>query len=359
MKAILTFIAFLSLGYCESGYLSVVEMDAEQQNAANLKTRRLRKQIVRKEAIWPGKIRNSSQNLVEIAAPTEGVLYPSDHVRGQSIDKGMELALLDPAIVEEYHDIESELTEAIIMAKRESEEVDRLKSLSRDGSVSKKDIQDALARQKVLNKKVEILEEHLDWLSEGGQLLQTAPIRIVSAKQGILEFVPQARQKWVQRGELLYSIRSPGAFEVAIDLYPSIYNQVGNIDSLSLNGLDLTSLRLESGTPPPLVANLQSKESGLVSGASVSVKALMREPKPILCLNPQELIREGSDGLVFLDIGEGHFGLRKVVLGLETSECIEVSEGVESGDFIVSEGVWQLYLLARGTQGGDHSGHSH
>ncbi len=358
MKLVLLFLVFLSSAFCESSFLSVVDMNADQQNAAGLKTRRLRKQVVRSEVIWPGKVRNSSRSLVEVAAPAEGILYASDLKTGQAVKKGEELGLIDPAILEEYHDLESDWHEATVMLKREAEELQRLQKLDRDGSVSKREIQDSLARHKVWEKKVEILKDHLQWLSNGASLLETAPISLTSQDRGVLESVPEVGQKWVNRGETLYRLRKQGHFEVLVDLYPSIYSQLHRVDKLRVGDVDLSSLRVESGNPPTLVADLQTEDKWLVSGAVVSVTALMAGQKPLLCLRPEELIREGSEALVFLDIGEGHFGLRKVKTGEETSKCIEAISGVDPGEFIVSEGIWQLYLLARGSQGGDH-GHAH
>jgi hypothetical protein len=149
------------------------------------------------------------------------------------------------------------------------------------------------------------------------------------------------------------------SLQVEIKVYPSLMEKIPDLQKLKMDGVEITDPRLVSGVPPLLVADVAPENQYLVSGSTVAVTAAFQQKQPALCLQPDELIREGSDGVVFLDMGDGHFGMRKVTLGKDFGRCLELLSGAEAGEFIVSSGVWQMYLMARSSQGGDHHGHSH
>lgn len=66
-------------------------------------------------------------------------------------------------------------------------------------------------------------------------------------------------------------------------------------------------------------------------------------PKSEIIVIPREaLIRTGGDERVILSMGNGRFQPRKVVAGIESGDWVEISNGLEEGDVVVTSGQFLL-----------------
>jgi multidrug efflux pump subunit AcrA (membrane-fusion protein) len=83
-----------------------------------------------------------------------------------------------------------------------------------------------------------------------------------------------------------------------------------------------------------------TNEKGLLKPemfANVSIRASVRTD--VLAISEEALIRSGRRNLVFIALGEGRFEPRAVKVGIETGDgWIEISEGLDEGELIVSSG---------------------
>lgn len=71
--------------------------------------------------------------------------------------------------------------------------------------------------------------------------------------------------------------------------------------------------------------------------------SLLAEEKPATLLVPREAVIRSSDtARVILALGEGRFSVRPIKIGLETSEQIEVLEGLQEGEQVVTSGQFLL-----------------
>ena len=62
-------------------------------------------------------------------------------------------------------------------------------------------------------------------------------------------------------------------------------------------------------------------------------------PKKNIIVIPLEgLIRTGRDERVIIDLGDGRFEARNVVAGIESGDYVEIMQGVEEGERIVTSG---------------------
>ncbi len=73
--------------------------------------------------------------------------------------------------------------------------------------------------------------------------------------------------------------------------------------------------------------------------AKVTVYA---DPKSEIIVIPREAVIRGSQNRVILSMGKGRFQPREVVIGIESGDWIEVTEGLDEGDVVVTSGQFLL-----------------
>lgn len=94
---------------------------------------------------------------------------------------------------------------------------------------------------------------------------------------------------------------------------------------------------------------------GLFGRARIAVDDPGAEPKPVLAVPRDALIEVAGKTVVFVRGEGGVFELHEVVLGTAGAGVVEVLQGLQEGEAVVTRGAWTLKsVLLKGTFGEDH-----
>ena len=91
-------------------------------------------------------------------------------------------------------------------------------------------------------------------------------------------------------------------------------------------------------------------------GARYPVNVYVSEPSNTLVLPASAIIDDGGQAVVYVQSGGETFARRAVVLGIQDGPWVEVLNGVEPNEWVVSEGAYYVKLASTG---GDAIGHGH
>lgn len=91
-------------------------------------------------------------------------------------------------------------------------------------------------------------------------------------------------------------------------------------------------------------------------GARLFVQVYVDQANDTLAVPASSIIDDGGQPVVYVQSGGETFARRSVVLGIQDGPWIEVIQGVEPGEWVVSQGAYYVKLAATG---GDTIGHGH
>ena len=82
----------------------------------------------------------------------------------------------------------------------------------------------------------------------------------------------------------------------------------------------------------------ENPDEGLKPNMYANVRIFGGPKKNIIVIPLEGLIRTGRDERVIIDLGDGRFEARNVVAGIESGDYVEIMQGVEEGERIVTSG---------------------
>lgn len=350
------------------GALAVVDVNKHEAEAMQLTLDRPFVSETGVSISLKGEIDSFPGSIVEILAPVRGLfLLMPDLYEGAQIQKGQKLGTLIPLPDEEFMDLDRLAFSAQVLKQKEQSELSRVENLISSQSASQKALIDAKANAQIAKKEEEIWRKHRKVFDDFSSLdhEHEGSMPIYATKAGMLLSLPRASRIVAFGGEALFRIQDPegwllAEFEATPELR-EIYSRKGEMKIISsLGNFKGFNPWLSQKEKDVFLVSQVKADSGLIAGMRVEGDYSLPGTKLKLCVAPQALIREGEDALLFTQEEDGHYAMRKIKLGEESRNCMQVVSGLRMEDQIVSGGVWQLYMKARMPQdGGGHSGHSH
>jgi RND family efflux transporter MFP subunit len=328
-------------------------------------------------------LRPASDGEAAVTAPFDGrISAPSGGVPhvGQRLETGQIIGYVVPSLgAGEISQLRAEVRKANVEFDRAEREVERIRPLAESGAVAQKRLQDAASDLEVARANVEQAEQRLrqyrnlasrgggsngrvairspidgtvvertvvdgGFISSGDQLL-----RVVDRSQLWLEaHVPEADLPRIGQPTGAWFKPSPDAAAVALDV---------------ADGAELVSFG-EVVDPTtrtvPLIFALDSAttDEGLRIGAFVKAHVFSGEPKQVVAIPASAVLDEKGLDVVFVMKGGESFERRTVRLGMRDRGMVEVLDGVEPGEHVVSQGVYYVKLASTSTGSVGH-GHAH
>ena len=194
-------------------------------------------------------------------------------------------------------------------------------------------------------------------------------ITLLAPASGIIARIDVSEGQYVSEGSPLYRIERLDKVWVEAQLYASEARmaRIGDQVRVQVNGFEnsLVQGRIIFFSPELLQRNqvvtlrvqIDNSEKRFVPGMQASV-VLSRSGRRALVLPIDAVIRDNSGNRIWVQAGDGSFNVRMVSTGEETSDEIEITEGVEEKENVVITGAYLLYsesVLKKGLNQHQHS----
>jgi multidrug efflux pump subunit AcrA (membrane-fusion protein) len=108
----------------------------------------------------------------------------------------------------------------------------------------------------------------------------------------------------------------------------------------------------------PVVLEYPVGQGPALLGASLTAHVYTDAARPRLSVPASAVIDDGGRPVVYVQIGGESFARRAVELGIRDGPWLEVLQGVEAGERVVSTGAYHVKLAAAGGEAIGH-GHAH
>jgi len=359
----------------EEGGISFLK---EQQWVLDFGTALVVERTMRESLTAPGEVRPISGGEALVAASMSGRLEAGNTVPrlGAVVTKGDVVARLFPRVENpaDRTGLELAVNETETALSLANKETARAARLVTAGAVPSRRLEEAKAAQATAEARLKAARERLSKYEndrsagsaagEGSAFALRAPITGVVTEIGA---VPGA---FVDQGAVICRI-------VAVDpvyLVASI-NEADIAKARSATGGEAIAPGLPQALPLgrlvsvgrmvdpssrtlPLTYQVANRQGLLAIGQAVSVRLYTTGSRKVATIPQSAVVDDAGTPVVFVQAGGESFTRRGVKLGIRDGDQIEVLEGVQAGDRVVSRGAYLVRLAALSTQIPAH-GHVH
>lgn len=350
----------------------------EQQWSLDFATERAAERSMRESLEAPAQVRPRSGGEAEVTAPVSGRLDPSGPfpVIGAAVSKGETLASLIPAAPapSDLPVLELAVAEArtaLELARKDRGRVERLVAV---GAVPARRLDEARAAEETAAARWESAQARLAHF-ENTRRAEGAPARdsiflLRSPIAGVVAEVKTSAGANVQAGESPFRI-------VAVD---TVY-VVGSVPEReihrvrSLSGAEIAVPGLQRTLSPgrlvtvgrlidpesrtlSVVYEVANRDRRLAIGQAVSLRLFTSGSRRAITVSEEAVVDDGGRPVVFVQVAGESFARRPVRLGSRESGYVQVLDGLERGDRVVSRGAYLVRLAAVSNQRLGH-GHVH
>ncbi len=299
-----------------------------------------------------------------VTAPTTGVVLwdraGGPPVPGAELSRGELLGhVIGAASAEHWTAVRMEAESARAAAQRATAEVARLEPLVGEGLVAELRLVEARAAQNQAEARVRAAEDRERQLA--GSTGQALPLRAVAG--GVITDVRQEHGQAVHAGEPLLLVadpssavlraRVPAADVAGMDRVQwGLVTRPGSAVSTSLEALGAEPLTggmvVDPGSQTvPLVWRL-GDTGGLRLGELVSLELGLGSPDSGLAVPRSAVVEVNTRPYLFVMNGGESFTRRAVQLGLSSAEWVEVLDGLEPDERVVTQGGFDVYVASLG-----------
>jgi membrane fusion protein, multidrug efflux system len=307
---------------------------------------------------------SESSRQVQIVARVNGFLDKRVYTEGSLVKAGQVMFQQDPKPLQATLDAaKAALAEQRARLQTANADLDRVKPLAALNALSQKDLDDATGRQEAAAAAVQIAEADVEQAKLNlGYTTITTPVTGLSSyarvqegaylnpANSLLTYVAQVDPIWLNftlsENQLLErrteidsgKLRVPPNKEFVVEAIladGSVFPQKGHISFAD------AEFNKETGTYL-LRATLPNPDATLRPGQFVRVR-VSGDVRPNAILVPQQAVLQGAKGHFVFVIGkDGKAEIRGVKVGEWHGKDWFISEGLEAGDVVVTEGVMKL-----------------
>lgn len=345
----------------------------EQQWKVDFATAEVVKRELRPAVAATGQLRARPDGEALLTAPAASQVQPAGRFPqlGQAVKKGELLAYLTPRLGgdTDLAGLQAGASKAKVELDLAERELARIESLFKDEAVAQKRVESARAAAASARAEHEAASRRLGQYSGGGGIPLRAPV------SGILADVRVSPGAFAPEGTLLFHIadrkslwlelRVPEA-EAAKLTTPSgtSFRVDGIAESFDIvagkNGkLVAVGGAVDAQTRSvPVILEFAQPDERLRLGMAVRAQLFAGAPRTAVAVPAAAVLDENGIAVVFVMTGGESFERRPVRVGVRDGDWIEVVEGLEPGQRVVSRGAYLVKLAAANTGQIGH-GHAH
>ena len=348
----------------------------EQQWSLDFGTALVREQSVRESIRVPARLEARPGGAADVAAPIDGRLTRVlDVALGTSVSRGQELARLlpPPAVPGDLPQLQrarAEAQTALALATRDRERAERLTSA---GAAPEKRLDEARSAEEQAKARVTAAEASLAQYNvarTGGATDAEGLFVIRAPVGGVIAQRDAATGANVAAGTILFRVvdasqihvvgQVPEAQAARARLVSAAEIEVpgheGRVPAGRLASLGKV-LDPQSRTVP-ITFTFDNRALGLPVGQAVSLHLLMHTAAPRPVVPAAAVVDDAGRPIVFVQREGETFERRAVTLGARSGDLIQITEGVKSGDRVVTKGAYLVRLASLSTSVPAH-GHVH
>ncbi len=327
-----------------------------------------------------GSLKARSDGEAIVAAPlagrviTAGKSFPKI---GDQVKEGQLLVRLAPRLEESADQASLELgvERARLALNHAKIEYDRLKPLFDQGAVAERRL--IAAKNDVATSQAELSTarrrlEQLRRMSRSTRSGEKSGIQIRSPIAGTLNAVDVAPGTFINEGQELFHIADLDRLWLEARVSEANVGRLGQPTGawFEVDGFE-KPFRIPQGQlvavgglidprtrTTPVIFELENPQRRLRIGMAAKVHLHVGQPIKALSIPKSAILREGGQDLVMVQRGAEHFERRNIMLGARDAGQVQVTRGLELGEWVVVKGAYAVKLAGSASQIPAH-GHAH
>ncbi len=338
-----------------------VVLSNEQKDLIGLKLYKAEQKEMPQTISAPGTIQYSTYRMTDISTPMDIIVIKRHISLGEEVEKGQELVTVSSVVLGEA---QASYLRALAEYKLARSESRRLKGLSKQKIVSAKRLQKVEAQFSTARANLRQAKAHLEAfglrksdieaLKEEEKRLPFGQIILRSKERGTVVFddfrvgqaipagqkllqVVDETEVWVEAklGEKDFAaVRAEQPARVFSRAYP---DRVFNAKVLLLHHA-LDPVTRTAGVR----LSVRNEEDLLKPGMFVNVEIIAGKGKKALLIPEEAVQRQGDEHIVFVEEEPGHYERREVITAEKSAGWINVTEGLNEGEYVVTKGAFTL-----------------
>jgi RND family efflux transporter MFP subunit len=313
-----------------------------------------------------------------MVAPHDGRIADADGsfpVLGQSVDAGAVLFQLTTA-PQSGGDLASlvlAIEQAEIRASAAQREIERLSPLLAQGVVPERRIDEARSMLAAAESELRGARRRRASYSQSQRVDGARDaLDLPAPLAGSVAELFVSPGTWVAQGEQLVRIVDTARLTLSVGVAEAYLGRVTNVSGAwaRLDGgegvIDVPRSALVSiGTEIdqetrtlPVRFSLENDDGRLFAGMHMQANLIVDEPRTSTAVPLTAVVDDSGTDVVYVQAGGESFERRAVRLGIQDGDYIEVTDGVEPGEWVVSEGAYAVKLASTSTESIGH-GHAH
>lgn len=345
----------------------------EQQWKVDFATAEVTKRPLRPSVAATGVLRARPDGEALLTAPAPGQVNAAGKFPqlGQVVRKGDILAYLSPRLGGEtdFASLQASASKAKVELEQAERERARMESLFKDEAVPEKRLFAARAAETSARAEHDAASRRLGQYGGSGGVPLRAPVgglladvRVspgaFAAEGAVLFHIVDRRALWLElRVPESEAVRlvSPGGAAFHVDGIEEGFDVVAGKNGrlIAVGGAVDAATR-----SVPVVFEFEKPDERLRVGAAAKAQVFVGSPREAIAVPATAVLDENGIAVVFVMTGGESFERRPVRLGARDGDWVEVVEGVEPGQRVVSRGAYLVKLAATNTGQIGH-GHAH
>jgi len=313
-----------------------------------------------------------------VTAPRDGGVRAVDGrfpVVGDSLDAGAVIFQLSASPDEAVDPASADLavSQANIRVESAQREVDRLQPLVEQGVVAQRRLDEATSaladaravlrgarRQRANLGSSESVEGGADQLAVPSPIAGDIAELLVAPGAWVTGGAPLARV--VNRERLWLDVGVPETYVGRLGDISGAWFELDSVSGvIEVPGDALVSVGTEVDPATrtlPVRFRLENIRSELFAGMTTQAHLIADSPQLTVAVPTDALIDDNGTDVVFVQTGGESFERRPVILGVRDGRYVEALAGVVAGDWVVTQGAYQVKLASTSTESIGH-GHAH
>jgi len=206
-----------------------------------------------------------------------------------------------------------------------------------------------------------MLPSQIEKLRKDGKILFA--ITIYSPVKGVVRSVNIAEGQYVKSGQSLFELADGTKLWVEAQVQPDVLDilKVGMQSIISVPDAGNRSIKstisfinpsLEQGKNVTVIRSIIDNPNGKLYPGMLALMHIQSERSRCIVVPASAVIIDKNENIVWIKNENGSFSERKVVIGMESDDSVQILAGINKSEYVVSSGAYLLnseYILRKGT----------
>lgn len=360
-------------GHGHGGGSGGISFSKEQQWKIDFATGGVERRSLQPSVPAQGIVRSAPEATARLRAPFAGrVLEPNGGMPdiGERVEAGQPLAVIAPTVdANALPMLRADLSKAKTALKRRKREVERLKGLVEQGAIPKKRLLDARSDLQSAKADVEAATQQIDQYQSFDRGGRGAAVTLRAPTAGKVAERLVTSGEYVESGDVILRTIDESRLRLEVRIAEANTAKVGKIGGVWFEPRDGQTIeisrsedrffaRLDRIDPETRTSSawfgMSADREGLASGQYHRVHVRTGDPEETTAVPATALLEEKGIWTAYVVTGAESFERRLVEVGRRDGGWVEVTDGLEPGDRIVTRGAYYVKLASATSGVGGH-----